>query len=1363
MGRLFLTAVFFLLAVPFIRGQQQYRFLHLDNNNTGLSSNQVNDFLRDRKGFLWIATASGLNRFDGYSFKVFKNSELDSTSLPGNGITHLFEDPEGLIWIMSPPGLCVYDPKLEKFDRNIRPVLKRYGLPNKNVRDVKRDRLGNYWFLLAEGLFRYDVKTKKTTFVNPFPDTAISSFAENAEGDIWLANTNGSFAKLDKHSFQVLYINRALAISGRNEYYHIKVDRENDLWIYANTINNGVYQFRQADKSIRHIDKKSSPLRLNNDIVMDLEVSDDGLIWIATDHGGLNIIDKKAGKITYCLNDPNDNRSVAENSISNIYKDRENVLWFGSRKRGLSYYHPDINKFMLYQHSSSRSNSLPHNDVDSFAEDKNGNIWIGTNGGGLIFFNRVENTFRQYRNDPGNPNSLSSDIIVSLAADRQGKLWIGTYFGGLDYFDGKTFKHYKKKPRQARGGISDNCIWKLMEDSRGRIWIGTLSHGLDLLEPLTGKISNYQQAEGIYSGYVTSILEDEQNNIWVGTGYGLSVLYKGMNKFTQILASRKPGSLTNNSILSLYLDSRGLLWVGTQDGLNVYDRKKKIFASFREKDGLPDNTILSVFEDGHKKIWVATPKGLSGISMVPSRDGIRLTFVNYDDTDGLQGKQFNMGASLKASNGDLFFGGVNGFNVLNPLLLKVNKSLPVVVLVDLQVNHNSVKVGEAVNGNVILRKSISDTPEITLGPDESTFSIQFAAPDYFHPLRNQYRYKLEGFNNGWITTDGVTRKATYTNLDPGEYVFQVIASNGDGIWSQQGVKLKIRILPPFWKSGWANFIYSVLALAGLILARKVVQKREQTKYNTLREKEERQKARELELMKIKFITNVSHEFRTPLTLIVTPIESLMKQTAQSVSVEMHQLKLIHRNARRLLNLVNQLLDFRRLEVQEIRLSASKGDLVKFLKETVGSFSDLWEKNNIDFSFYSEVDSLRTVFDPNKIERVMFNLISNAFKFTPQGGTISVKMEIEQKDEGKKWVHIRVTDNGIGISKENQQKVFDRFFQTDLPSSMINEGSGIGLAIAQEFVKLHGGMIEVESVPNQGSRFTVSIPVVELPSVAEEEEVNDGLILTDPLNVPISKATAIKNRPTILLVDDNEDFRFYLKDNLKAHYQIEEAENGIDGLQKVIKLFPDMVVSDLMMPEMDGIAFCKAIRLDPRISHTPFILLTSRSSEQSLLEGLKCGADDYIIKPFSFEILQARIGNLIARRNDQHRKFQRTIDIKSSEIAVTSLDEKLIEKAIKIVEDHLADPELSVENLSYQLGMSRTYLHRKILALTGKPPVEFIRIIRLTRAAQLLVKSQLSVSEVAYQVGFNDPKYFTKCFKEHFKVLPSLYAVHKTPD
>ena len=503
------------------------------------------------------------------------------------------------------------------------------------------------------------------------------------------------------------------------------------------------------------------------------------------------------------------------------------------------------------------------------------------------------------------------------------------------------------------------------------------------------------------------------------------------------------------------------------------------------------------------------------MSIVPDPDRIRLTFVNYDETDGLQGKQFNMGASLKASNGDLFFGGVNGFNVLNPSLLKINKSLPLVELVDLQVNHNSVKIGEAVNGNVILTKSLSDTPEITLGPDEPTFSIQFTSPSYFHPLRNQYRYKLEGFNDDWVTTDGVTRTATYTNLDPGEYVSQVIASNGNGVWNQQGARLKISILPPFWKSGWANFFYTVVALGGLVLARKVVQKREQTKYNVQREKEERQKTRELELMKIKFITNVSHEFRTPLTLIVTPIESLLKQAVHSVSVEMSQLKLMHRNARRLLNLVNQLLDFRRLEVQEIRLNASEGDLVKFVKDNAGSFSDLWEKNNIDFSFHSEVDVLRTAFDPNKIERVLLNLISNAFKFTPQGGKISVEVGTEQKHEGAKWAVIRVKDSGIGISKENQPKVFERFFQTDLPSSMINEGSGIGLAIAQEFVKLHGGTIEVESEPNQGSCFTVSIPVSELPPAAQAEDVSDESDFTDNPNVPDLKQAGSKSRQTIL--------------------------------------------------------------------------------------------------------------------------------------------------------------------------------------------------------------------------------------------------------
>jgi DNA-binding response OmpR family regulator/nitrogen-specific signal transduction histidine kinase len=520
------------------------------------------------------------------------------------------------------------------------------------------------------------------------------------------------------------------------------------------------------------------------------------------------------------------------------------------------------------------------------------------------------------------------------------------------------------------------------------------------------------------------------------------------------------------------------------------------------------------------------------------------------------------------------------------------------------------------------------------------------------------------------------------------------------------------------------------------------------------EREESQRMHELDMMKIKFFTNVSHEFRTPLTLILTPLEKMMKQ---SPDVEQHkQFQLIHRNARRLLNLVNQLLDFRKMEVQEIKFNPSEGDIVKFIREVFLSFSDLSEKKNINFTFQTAVQELETLFDQDKLEKILFNLLSNAFKFTPENGAVSVEIDVKEQNDAR-LLEINVKDSGIGIPHDKQEKIFERFFQHDLPKSMVNQGSGIGLSITREFVKIHKGSISVKSEPEKGSCFTVTLPLAELSHQAATELSEASVsVLSEHPGSPVFLNHADK-RPVLLIIEDNEDFRFYLKDNLKQHYSIIEAKNGKDGLQAALTSLPDLIVSDIMMPEMNGIDLCKKIKTDPRTSHIPVILLTARTAEEQKIEGFESGANDYVTKPFSFEILQSRIKNLIAQRVAFQKMFNKHIDVKAADIQITSLDEKLIKKAIITVEENLSNPDFSVEEFSRDLGMSRVHLYKKLLSLTGKSPIEFIRTIRLQRAAQLLEKSQLTVSEIAYQVGFNNPKYFSKYFKDQFNVLPSAYA------
>ncbi len=1321
---------------------------------------------------MWFGTVSGLNRYDGYSIKVFRNTPGDPSSISNSDINNLFEGPEGRIWATSWTGVDVYDPQTETFEHNPNTYLRKLLIPDGTISDIKKDGKGNFWFIhTTQGLFKYNVHDKKTTalYYNPLDSTSlasnqIASIFPDPAGNLWIFHKSGVFEKLDATTLTVTYRNHQLNKMFNQQAfdYRITVDADGDVWLYLFDSNKGVFYFNVNKQSLQHFHRTSSSLKLNSDIVKGVTQDGRGLIWIATDHGGLNLVNKQDLTVRYVMHDPDDRKSLCQNNVNALYKDDEGVIWIGTFKKGISFYHENIVRFRLYQHKNSDNESLPFNDVNKFVEDRKGNLWIGTNGGGLIYFDRKKNSFQQFLNDPKNKNSLSNNVVVSLFLDSEDKLWIGTYYGGLNYYDGKKFIRYKHEPSNPKS-LSDDSVWEIFEDSNKNLWIGTLTQGLDVFNRERQEFYHYRVGEpnSVHSSYISAFLEDREGNIWIGTGYGIDILDKKSNQFIHYLnESDNPKSLSNNSILTMIEDSRGLIWIGTNGGLNLFDKLTKTFRVFNVNDGLLHNTILNLVESDDGNLWASTPHGISNItiSYKPETRTFSLDFKNYDESDGLQGRQFNENASFKTSGGEVIFGGTNGFNIFHPDEIKINKIKPRVKLSDFQIFNKSVGIGEPINNRVILKKSITETEEIILKYNDNVFSIEFVALNFFHPEKSEYKYKLEGFNKDWLTTTGDQRKVTYTNLDPGNYIFHVQASNSDGIWNEDGVQLRISVLPPFWKSGAAFVVYIALILGALLLARQMILARERMKYKIEKERQDAQQLHELDMMKIKFITNVSHEFRTPLTLILTPLEKMLK-TASDPEQKKHYL-MIHRNARRLLNLVNQLLDFRRLEIHEVNLNLSEGDIVAFVKEAVHSFTDLSEKKHIEFSFHADMSSLETMFDKDKLEKILFNLLSNAFKFTPSEGSVEVSMGmLEKTEEQTKWVAIRVKDSGIGIPPEKQDKIFERFFQNDLPASMVNQGSGIGLSITKEFVKLHGGIITVESEVNKGSCFTVLIPLAEIKADATEQMGVSDPELMESQSVS-ENGTSTHKTSTLLLVEDNEDFRFYLKDNLKLNYQIIEARNGKEGLQLALKYLPDLIVSDIMMPEMDGIEFCKKIKTNPTVSHTPVILLTARTNEEQKMQGFEIGADDYITKPFNFEILQARIKNLIHQREIFHKDFRRQIEVKATDIKITSMDEKLIQNAIKFVEDKISDADFSVEDLSRELGMSRVHLYKKLLALTGKAPLEFIRTIRLQRAAQLLEKSQLTISEVAYKVGFNSPKYFAKYFKEEFGMLPSSYIQSK---
>jgi signal transduction histidine kinase/ligand-binding sensor domain-containing protein/DNA-binding response OmpR family regulator len=1344
---------------------KQYTFSRVDVSN-GLSHNQVNTIIKDKNGFLWFGTMSGLNRYDGYAVKTFRNTP-DTSSIVDNYVSSIWECPGNKLWIASRNDISVFDLVTEKVDRQSERFLISLGLPAGNIVNIKKDSKNNYWFLYDTlGLFRYGHDQKLTAFHHKENDNSsaaaddVSNIAEDSLGFIWLIHRNGLLEKLDPSSQTIIArINRLQELNKGIFGYSIFTDNEDDLWIWADDPR-GVFYINTKTGAITHFNENRHNQRLNNNLVNSITQDRNGMIWVATDHGGINIINKsRQFSIRYVTNDAENNKSLGQNSVTTLYKDNNDIIWIGTYKQGISYINDNITKFAHYKHKTSDAGSLQYDDVNRFVEDEHGNIWIGTNGGGLIYFDRKKNKFKQYLHDPANPNSLSNNVIVSLCIDYEKKLWIGTYLGGLNYFDGKNFAHYRHND-SLPGSLSDDRVWEIFEDSRKDLWVGTLSGGLNKLDRKTKEFEHYQVRDGdsntIQSNYIAALIEDRRGNLWIGTAGGIDVLNKRTNQFKHYGYTNTPNSLSNYNVIDILEDASGRIWVGTREGLNLYNERSNCFRSFTKADGLPDNTILTITEDDKHTLWITTPNGLCNLIIKedPNSDDIYFDIKNYDDVNNLQGKEFNENAALKTRSGELIVGGPYGLNIINPSFINSRQTMPVIAFTSFQVFNKTLEAGDKINNRVILERSITATQELKLRFNENVFSIEFAALDFSQGNRNRYAYRLEGFNSEWLYTDGQQRKATYTNLDPGTYYFKVKALSNEGIWSEEKA-LKIIVTPPFWKTPVAFVLYILVIAAILLFAKRLTVERAKMRFEVEQQRREADRMHAIDAMKTKFFTNVSHEFRTPLSLILSPLDKILKTTHEPE--HRTQLQLIHRNAKRLLHLINQLLDFRKMEVQEFKLHPSPGDIIKFTKDISNSFSDIAEQKNIHFSVQSNTAKLETYFDKDKLEKILFNLLSNAFKYTPNNGKVSIELTYNNTEA----FEIKVKDDGIGIPADKHERIFERFFQNDVPASMVNQGTGIGLAITKEFVRLHEGSVHVDSEPEKGTCFTVVLPVKKITEESSQAILHNGAVM--PGDTGTNAAPAATNgqekstkKATVLLVEDNEDFRFYLKDNLKAKYAVIEAVDGKEGWQKTKDQLPDLVVSDIMMPHLTGINLSRRIKNDPRTSQIPIILLTAMDSEETQLEGYHIGINDYIAKPFTFEILDVRIKNLLAQKKQLKKDFQRKIEINPGQITITPVDEQFMKQTIEAVEKNISNTAYSVEDLSRDLFMSRVALYKKLLALTGKTPVEFIRMMRLKRGAQLLEKSQMTISEIAYEVGFNNPKIFSKYFKEEFKMPPSQY-------
>ena len=798
-----------------------------------------------------------------------------------------------------------------------------------------------------------------------------------------------------------------------------------------------------------------------------------------------------------------------------------------------------------------------------------------------------------------------------------------------------------------------------------------------------------------------------------------------------------------------------MVWIATREGLNVYDTRRHMFLDLSPVAEAKGNFIAAITEDQERNMWVSTSRKVIRVTVASDGKGSYLFDSRaYNSEDGLQNCDFNQRSIKTLHNGIIAIGGLYGVNVFAPDHIRYNKMLPNVMFTGLSLFDEAVKVGQSYGGRVLIEKELNDVENVEFDYKQNIFSVSFASDNYNLPEKTQYMYKLEGFNNDWLTLPVGVHNVTFTNLAPGKYVLRVKAINSDGYVGIKEATLGIVVNPPFWMSWWAYLLYAAGLVVVLFLARYRMLKREREKFHLQQIENEVAKNEEINNMKFRFFTNVSHELRTPLTLIISPLEGMLKETTDEL--QSTRLQLMYRNAQRLLHLVNQLLDFRKGEMSTHQLSLSEGDIISYVHSVCNSFLLMADKKHIQFSFFSGIDTFSMAFDADKVGKIVMNLLSNAFKFTPEGGRVTVM--IEHVTGTPDTLEIKIADTGIGISDVDKEHIFDRFYQADHKGVEETTGNGIGLSLVRDFVTLHEGEVKVFDNIGTGSVFVIQFPVkhvetqVQLP---EETGMSVGDEEDREMKEEVREETGRKDSPLLLVVDDNEDFRIFMRYSLELQYRVKLAVNGNEAWEMMQEELPDLVISDVMMPQMDGNELCRLIKQDKRTAHIPVILLTARQNTEAKLEGLQTGADDYVTKPFNMTILVLRIRKLI-ELSRYHRVTQGMIDPAPSEIVITSLDEKLIEKAIKYVEDNMSRTELSVEELSRELGMSRVHLYKKLLQITGKTPIEFIRVIRLKRAAQLLRESQLHVSEVAFEVGFNNPKYFSRYFKDEFGVLPSVY-------
>ena len=1351
----------FFLSLASTLFSQQFITLTVED---GLSSNHVYSIFQDHLGFMWFCTNRGLDRYDGVTIRTFRHDPADANSLSSSDVKRIYEDKDHILWIGASNGLNRFDPKTETFTR--------YCFEENQNKAVRVGRIvaegdSILWIATQNGLVRF--RKNQGDYIKFFwrdehgeklsERTFICSLTKLDDGSFVLGSIRNDFFRFDPKTYEFSELHDSLAARNWGSGFCSFRDSEGLVWLGLSwtavlCLNEKTGEFRSYKDTPT---QKYVNYPCTAGIIQDI----DGNIWFATLGGGLTRYNKNTETFSYFTPKPGVEGAISTALAIGLCVDKQGNLWCGSYDGGVNMLPRWSKNIRLHRQKQEMQKSIGYGVVNDLCQDPDGSLWVVSSGGGI---SKISSSFDEATHMSfSGQKPFTFNWYQAVERDSKNNLW---FCGEVVFFmDWRTkiAEYVPGYPGQNPGKIWPRATMMCMsEDSLGAMWFGSTYEGLIRYDK--NKVTAYQHdpddSTSISGNSVYSLMCDSDGNVWAGTGAGLSCLPKNGNSFINYeFCSSFDKSKKIPGVYTTFEDSRGRLWIGTPVGLYALDMAKNCFVDRTVDLGIKPQPIKAILEDKNGDLWLRSETQLYRYNIEKKHVD---QFGPDDGFVGINTSQWRFRDFCTGQTGHIYYGGSRIVGRFHPDSLFSNPAPPPVVLTELEVNYKPVLPGE----NSVLKSALPFADALYLQHDQNTFSLKFAALDYTKPQRNQYAYRLEGLHNEWVHVQA-GRPAVFTNLSPRKYTFHVKASNNDGAWNEQGATLDIRILPPWWRTGWAYVGYFMLFFGAVISIYSFQLNRARLRRQFEMEQEQSQKLQDIDRMKSRFFANISHEFRTPLTLILGPLENFYLKTKSTKNKQ--QFGLMLRSGRRLLQLINQLLDFSRLEAGSLKLQASETDIVFFIKRIVSSFMSLAERHNITLHFQSNLQVLLCFIDHDKFEKIMANLLSNAFKFTPHGGRISVS--VEKRDSGKnhkeQWVKIAVRDSGPGIAAEHLNSIFDRFYQIDNGQTRKHEGAGIGLALVKEFVQLHHGDIFVKSDPGAGSCFYIRL-LLGRTHLADDEIVAQAVSETifepqksmDDAGQEASVAIRTDHKKSrLLIVEDNEDVRFYIRDFLADRYQIKEAPDGMAGLAVARTWLPEIIISDVMMPGMDGFELCKKLKTDELTSHIPVILLTARASESSKLDGLEIGADDYIIKPFNAKELKMRVKNLIESRRILRQKFSNEIIVQPAEITVTSLDETFLKRAIQLVDDNMADDQLGVEFLAQRLGTSRVHLNRKIRALTDLTAQQFIRTLRLKRAAMLLQKQAGTVSEIAFQVGFSNPSHFAECFKELFGMRPSVYKKH----